>query len=391
MPATLLPPLPPTSPSQSMVVITHLAIGRPPYLWEPPDASPDRQRVLSFVTDSPSECRLQARARASGPGASPARIQWQVTPPEGFSLPPDARLTGPEIDLTLHRDTVYAGGAPLSLVIRVTLDGTSAADHAIVAQDERDQLRQEYVDLSRDRVPDRVEFIDETEYQLRYGRRFPDLTFSQLNASVNRFAGRQYRWALLTEELLLALTRLQRLVGQSLVIASIYRNPVRQEEVNGPVDESHHQYGRAADLHVWPNWAPPQDGRTIATPVDWLRLANAAWQAGARWIEPMTLTHVNTARCHLHFDVRGAGSLTAPVGVRGEVVDAASGKPLPGARVELDGMTARTNRQGEFFLQHVLTPEEHTLSVSVPGRTPVAQPVRVESRQVVTVRIRVPA
>ena len=102
---------------------------------------------------------------------------------------------------------------------------------------------------------------------------------------------------------------------------------------------------------------------------DWLLLANAAWRAGADWIEPMTLTHVNTDHCHLHLDVRRSGERSQPVGVRG-VVRSRSGRPVVGARVKVAGMTTLTGADGRFFLQHLLTPGEYPLVVTLPnGRT----------------------
>jgi len=372
-PATQLgDPAPP--PGDRHLLITRLEIGRPPFAWEPPDANPLRRRVHSFVTDSPTECRVRAEAQligGGGPSAGSGRqFRWEIVPPEGFRLPANAALTGPAIDLVLVRPQPVAGAGPMTITVRVHHDGEGIADHAIVTQDELDQLRQEYVDLSREGVPDRSAFLDEVAFTEKYGRRFPTLPFSRLNTSQNRAAGgRPYRWIMITEALLECLARVERLVDRPLRLTSVYRNPVKQEIVNDPVDESHHQYGRAADLYVWPNWASPRDGRTVATPADWLLLANAAWRAGADWIEPMTLTHVNTDHCHLHLDVRRSGERSQPVGVRG-VVRSRSGRPVVGARVKVAGMTTLTGADGRFFLQHLLTPGEYPLVVTLPnGRT----------------------
>lgn len=374
-PATqpIAPADPESPPTERHLLITRLEIGRPPFAWEPPDANPLRRRVYSFVTDSPSECRVRAEARLTGgDGASTAahRLRWEIVPPEGFRLPADATLTGPAIDVVLHRPRPVAGAGPMTITVRVQVEGEPIADHAIATQDELDQLRQEYVDLSREGVPERSAFLDEVAFTEKYGRRFPMLPFSRLNTSQNRAAGgRPYRWILITEALLECLARLHRTVDRPLQLTSVYRNPLKQEIVNEPVDESHHQYGRAADIYVWPNWASPRDGRTVANAADWLLLANAAWRAGAHWLEPMTLTHVNTDHCHLHLDVRESGQRSQPVGVGG-VVRSRTGRPVVGARVDLAGMTTVTGAGGRFFLQHLLTPGEYLLVVTLPnGRT----------------------
>jgi hypothetical protein len=142
---------------------------------------------------------------------------------------------------------------------------------------------------------------------------------------------------------------------------------VRQVEVHGSVAESHHQYGRAADLYVAPDSAAPKTGRDYASEGDWLRLAAATMRGGGGWVEPMTACHVNTNGCHVHVDVREQGVRTEVVQVNGKITDAA-GLPVPDATVRLAGMPARTNQWGLFALKHVLTPKEYDLTVEAPGR-----------------------
>jgi hypothetical protein len=185
----------------------------------------------------------------------------------------------------------------------------------------------------------------------------------------------RYPCILATERLVATFHNLKKLYGP-LTLSSGFRDPVRQLEVHGSVGESHHQYGRAADLYVAPDSAPPKTGRNFASELDWLRLAAASLRAGGVWIEPMTDTHVNTDHCHVHVDVREQGAQSAIVRVAGRVTDA-GGNPVPGATVRLAGMPAVTNADGRYVLKHVVTPRDYDLLVEAPGLEPVTQKVSV--------------
>lgn len=365
-----------------------LRAGEGPYPW----AIPGRF-ARSFVTNDPNNLELVASASVSGRAELNDQIEWEVTPPAGFELSTGARLRGAKLVLNLVRPdgNPTGGGDPLALTVRarVTVEGRVYTRVATLQQDLRDRLRQEYVDLERAYVPARSELLDEEQFRRAYGKKYPTVTFTELNWS--RLPGREERYpvVLATEPLLRTLEQTRKLYGRPVVVSSGFRNPVRQVEVHGTVAESHHQYGRAIDLYVAPDSAPPQTGRTVASEGDWLRLAASTLRGGGVWVEPMLDCHVNTDGCHVHVDVREDGPQSQIAQVSGKITDPA-GLPVPGATVRLAGMPAVTNAWGAFTLKHVLTPREYDLSVEAPGRGVKTQQVTIGG-PLTTVALQLPA
>jgi hypothetical protein len=152
------------------------------------------------------------------------------------------------------------------------------------------------------------------------------------------------------------------------------------------VEESHHQYGRAADLYVPAVTLRPGAAEKVASEADWLRLAAAAQRGGGGWIEPMLACNVNTAGCHVHLDVREQGPRTSLVRITGQVTDA-TGQPVPNATVRLAGMPGATNPRGSFTLKHVLVPREYELLIEAPGVAPFRQPISVLENTSLAVRL----
>lgn len=370
-------PRPPAAPpaSRSRVQIFVLRAGPGPYPWLVPG-----RIARTFITNSARSLDLVAAARVKGDPSLSEQVQWEIVPPPGFVVPADAALTGPTLSVRLAREAgnPTGGGGPLSVMVtaRVSTEAGVIEDSMTLTQDLRDRLRQEYVDLARAYVPARTKFLDETEFQRLYRRRYPRVSFAQLNWSRQPGSEERYPVILASESLVGALNEIEKVYGRPLVVSSGFRNPVRQVEVHAAVEESHHQYGRAADLYVPPDSAPPRTGRSIALPGDWLRLAAAAVRGGGSWIEPMLDCHVNTAGCHVHVDVRENGARSRVVQVTGTVTDPGGG-PVSGANVELAGMTAQTNAAGRYTLKHVLTPREYELKVSAPGGEERTQTVLV--------------
>jgi hypothetical protein len=370
----------------SRLEIRTLRAGPGPYAWE------ERGRVVgSFITDSAEALELRAEARIAGHPELDGQIEWEVTPPEGFALPEGASLRGETLALRLARPkgNPTGGGGLLSMRVaaRLSYGGKTYEAGRTLTQDLRDRLRQEYVDLKRIYVPRRDEFIDEAQYVKLYGKKYPRIRFSALNFSKVPDTEERYPFIMVTERLVKTLQETEKLYGRPLPIVSAFRDPVRQLVVHGSVGESHHQYGRAADIYVAPDSAPPRTGRNIATPNDWLRLATAALRGGGVWIEPMLDVHVNTASCHVHVDVRERGSHSRIVQVAGKVTDPA-GSPVSGATVTLAGMPAVTDARGDFMLKHVVTPHEYDLEIEAPGRAPVTQKVRVgEDRTMASIQL----
>ena len=397
MPAKAKTPAPATAPpprTKGRLTITSLRAGAAPYAWGPADRRTGQRQVITFLTESATACSLNATAKVAGGEGGAEQIRWRVTPPVGFAVPVGADLTGSELSVQLVRAAGKpAVGAPLSLSVEasVTADGQTLADTAAVAQDQRDQMRQEYVDLARRIVPTRGELIDAVEFQRRYAKRYPATSFEQINWSINPATRQRYGYVMISERLLQAIQGTSIRYGRPVQITSGFRNPRRQEEVHGVVEESHHQYGRAADLYAVPDWAEPRTGRAITTEADWLRLAAAAVDGGAAWIEPMLLCNVNTAGCHVHLDVRESGSRAVKVAIRGQVRDGRTGRPAPGAVVTLEGMPATCNENGRFLLRHVLVPKTYPLKIALPDREPYEVSLDVRPNGPAELALNVPA
>lgn len=323
--------------------------------------------AATFITDSPEHLTLEAEAETPA-GAGAAEISWRIAPPAGFSAP-DGLIRGRRLKIVLRREggNPSGQGDPLAITVTAALAGLGVSGETSirVQQDLEDRLRQEYVDLARQDVPSRAELINEAEFARLYGKKFPNISFKELNFSVIPGSESRYPVVLATPQLVEALQKIRAHYGRPLVLSSGYRNPVRQTIVHAEVQESHHQYGRAADLYV-----APRPGRGIATEADWLRLAAASVRGSSGWVEPMLSCHVNTAGCHVHVDV-GSGRRSRIVTLSGRVVDT-SGRPVAGGRVLLAGMPAVTSPEGRFSLKHVLTAgRTYSLTVETGAQGPV--------------------
>jgi hypothetical protein len=360
------------------LAITRLRVGAPPFAWE---GHGEGSRLATFVTDSDRRLSVVAWARVQGVPAE--AIRWEVTPPAGFSLPAGPLPTGPVLRVTLARPdgNPKGGGGPLAIRVRASVarDGRIWEARESVTQDERDQMRQEYVDLRRESVPERYRFLDAAQYAERYGRRFPQIRFEELNWSVNPDTGERYRYVIVAERLLEGLARTRARYERPLIFNSGYRNPTRQVEVHAPVKESLHQYGLAADLAVLPTQPASPEGETPSSAADWLAFAQAATLAGASWVEP-----ISESGGHLHVDFREGGQRSGPVTLQGKVLDTATGEPVAGAQLLLAGMPATTDAEGRFTLRHVLTPRDRNLAVTAEGYQPLSQavPIRIGGNRV---------
>lgn len=330
----------------------------------------------TFITNSPDSLEIAADAKVAGHEDLTQAIRWQITPPAKFALPSGAQLSGSHLAIKLVRKGGNPTGAGPALTFtikaRVEPEGTAAPASVFFTQDDRDRLRQEYVDLSRTTVPTRDDLLDEGDFYRKFGRKYRGLSFDQLNTSKNPGNGQKYPAIPLTEPLLQVIRQTEKAYGRPLQITSGFRNPVHQEEVHAGVEESHHQYGRAVDLYVPPRSAV--GGKMVASEVDWLTLASAALKGGGAWIEPMADCGVNTDACHVHVDVRPGGPQSRMVAVQGQVTDP-SGNPVAGATVKMAGMPVRTNAEGRYLLKHILNSQQETLSVEMGSRGPVDRAV----------------
>jgi hypothetical protein len=358
-----------TRPEAGSLTLSSLSVGP-----EPRVCAPGRQVAATFITDDGESCHVVATARLADAGSA-SFIRWSVRAPGGFQTPADGDWTGPRLDVRLRRPGGNSGGlgGPLSLTVQALVQGNAQEYTAreTVVQDEVDQLRQEYVDLGRRTVPDRSEFVDAAAFSARYGRSYPWLHFEDLNWSVNPNTRLRYSYAIIRPELVQGLDQVRREYG-GVVINSGYRNPVRQVEVHAPVHESLHQYGYAADLAVTPG-----EGRALPNEADWRRLAEVACAAQAKWVEPLASSAPNSPGCHVHLDYRPGPVSSAPVHLRGQVVEARTGRPVAGALVLLGAMPARSDANGFFGIRQVLSGGLHPVEVHADGFEVLNQPVRL--------------
>jgi hypothetical protein len=361
-------PQPESRPVAGPVTLTSLVIG-----CEPPVMMPGRRFVATFVTDDSESCRIVATAKLAA-GIDPSEIHWTVASPAGFVVPVAGNWTGARLDVVLRRPggNPTGLGGPLAVTVQARVQPQGQEEFTAretVVQDKIDQLRQEYIDLQRRELPERSDFLDAASFTARYGRSYPWLHFEDLNWSVDPATGDRYSYALVRPELVEGLDRLRRMYG-GVIINSGYRNPVRQLAVHAPVRESLHQYGYAADLAV-----APGEGRALPNEVDWRRLAEVACRAQAKWIEPLDSCAPNSPGCHVHMDYRPGPASSAPVRLRGQVVDAATGKPVSGALVLLGAMPAQTDAKGFFVIRNVLSGGPHPVEVRAKGYAGLVQPV----------------
>ena len=175
-----------------------------------------------------------------------SQIEWEIddTPGDGIDSgnPPDPER-GNDVYLTLTAPTA-PNGRPAPLSYRITasvrinfIKYTSGATYT--TQDQRDQIRQEYIDVERNgqhasRVPNRSEFSN--------GGGSPHYSFNDLNSG-------DYTWAIVTQGLYNGLEATGAILRNYEDLSSGYRNPIHNVNTNPPgAINSWHIHGRAADI-----------------------------------------------------------------------------------------------------------------------------------------------
>lgn len=139
--------------------------------------------------------------------------------------------------------------------------------------DEIDRLRQEYITYNV-AVPKRNEFVNSVAGS--------SYSFAELNFG-------EYRYAILNSRMIAGLEGVKNSLGSKIVVTSGYRNPKKQVTTIGGSANSQHCYGTAIDL------------RTSNNQALWNKVAKAACQAGANWVEPQAQSTLD----HVHADWRG--------------------------------------------------------------------------------------
>ena len=125
----------------------------------------------------------------------------------------------------------------LSYVVSATITNSNIVDTFVLTQDELDELRQEYVDMKKQHIPARTEFVNSSTYS-DPGGHFP---FSKVNWG-------DYSWAIFT-----IADKLESMYSNygPFTLSSGYRNPVHNANLTPPgAPESSHIYGYAADINT---------------------------------------------------------------------------------------------------------------------------------------------
>ncbi len=154
---------------------------------------------------------------------------------------------------------------------------------ARVGQDERDQLRQEYVDMGKQTIPERNDLISYLKTK--------HFNLDEFNSS-KKTGGGKYEYVLC--KILDKIENVRSKAGNvSMKISSGYRNPHKQATLS-KAKEGLHMYGLAADIR-----RDDFDGDGDKDENDWKVIADAAKEEGA-CIEPM-----DDAPTWIHMDWRG--------------------------------------------------------------------------------------
>jgi len=239
--------------------------------------SPDPS-TFTFVSQDPRGTPVQITATAItyDPNLD-SQIVWQVVDDPDDAIDsgdpvPEPVTAGSTLTFTIGTGGVPPAalngrGAPLAYRISagITVEEITYLAMITIVQDERDQCRQEYIDMSKTKVPNRGEFSN--------GGGSDHFTFGELNSG-------HYSWAILTSALYAGLEATRTNYGYPMDVSSGYRNPIRNAELPGSATESQHIYGLAADIYV-----RDLNGNGEIERSEWDVLKDAAVLAGA-WVEP---------------------------------------------------------------------------------------------------------
>lgn len=174
----------------------------------------------------------------------------------------------------------------VDIEVKLSCDGRlSDSLTAAVRQDEQDQLRQEYLDMGKQTIPERNDLTSRLKTK--------HLTLDEFNSS-QKVGGGKYTYILC--KINREIENVRNSAGDVQInINSGYRNPYRNGQIDGAARESMHIYGLAADIDL-------QDfnGDGKADTKDWKLMADKARSEGA-CVEPHEM-----ASLWIHMDWRGA-------------------------------------------------------------------------------------
>lgn len=298
----------------------------------------DQQQVAqSFLSNTPASVNISATSSLISPDCEKPQLKWEISIPkykikrsghveltakdESVSIPepvtsglsddetivyvdmskPETwEIKSPTYSLQQHSSN-HTGTIKQSLAIPEAPHGDRGSDFAVnldfellcnnsladrlitvINHDDKDQLRQEYVDMKKAEVPKREDLKPNI-----ISRHF---TSEKFNSSEN-VSGNKYENILC--KILLQLENVRdRANGAKMIINSGFRNPYKQAKVS-KAKESMHMYGLAADIARGDfNGDGKHDNK------DWDIMAQAAKQAGA-CVEP-----IKRAPTWIHMDWR---------------------------------------------------------------------------------------
>ncbi len=205
------------------------------------------------------------------------QIEWEIEDDpdqEGDSGNPDDDQTGDDVNLEVTApDDADGRGFPLNyrITASLTVNGVEIkSTPAPVIQDERDQCRQEYIDMDKNHIPARSEFVDANSYVDPGHFSFNEINFGD------------YSWAIFS--IAQHCENIRTAMGCPLTVNSGYRSPIHNANIGGAAN-SRHMYGDAVDFAVQDF---NNDGQTNQT--DWQMLADECENEGATYVEPYSMT-----------------------------------------------------------------------------------------------------
>lgn len=173
----------------------------------------------------------------------------------------------------------------VDIEVKLSCDGRlSDSLTAAVRQDEQDQLRQEYLDMGKQTIPERNDLTSRLKTK--------HLTLDEFNSS-QKVGGGKYMYILCKIDR--EIENVRNSAGDvQMNINSGYRNPYKNGKTSGSGRESQHIYGLAADIAL-----DDFNGDGVKNKEDWDLMAQAAKSEGA-CVEPK-----NKAPSWIHMDWRG--------------------------------------------------------------------------------------
>jgi hypothetical protein len=165
-----------------------------------------------------------------------------------------------------------SGGRAASLTYTVTVTANKGQDQTTIVQDEIDKIRQQYIDMSKNRTPVRHEFIDSGQSSAGH------FTFAEIRSNDGA------PWAVFS--IFEDLETWRSNYGGSLTITRGYSTPRYNATIPGAATNSQHIYGTATDV--------------LSNHATWGDLKQAAKDAGA-CTEPLQISTYS----HVHGDWRG--------------------------------------------------------------------------------------